>query len=84
MADAPPFQTIRDGLDILLHKYRTNFVDIFERMSTLIKNAHQLQVSTEDLESSLREKVEDLKICEARVARARKWIDTLQPLAEKL
>ena len=78
------FQTIRDSLDLALQTHRTNFVKIFERMSTTVKNAYQIQVSIENLEASVKEKIDILKSCEARIARARKWIDTLEPLAEKL
>lgn len=83
MADAP-FETIRESLDIALQHHRTNLVNIFERMSTTIKNAYQIQVSIDNLEASVKEKIDVLKSCEARIARARKWIDTLEPLAEKL
>ena len=78
------FRTIREALDISRHTFRTNFMKNFEQMSTLIIKAHQLQVSTEDLEASWKEKADILKSIEERIAIAREWIDSLQPLAEKL
>ena len=70
MADAP-FDTIHESL-VALHERRTNFVNIFERMSTLIKNVNQLQDSIENLESSVKEKIDILKSCEARIVRKSK------------